>query len=48
MNEDLNGNDLVKSTRRSPKQTGESRNEAKKMKLDDQTAKNRNEVMLSY
>ena len=44
MNEDLNGNDLVKGTRRSPKQTGENRHEAKKIKLDDQTAKNKNEV----
>ena len=44
MNEDLNGSDLVKGTRRSPKQIGENRNEAKKIKLDDQTAENKNEV----
>ncbi|CAB4028913.1 transcription factor Pax-A, partial [Paramuricea clavata] len=43
MNGDLNGNDLVKVTRRSPKQHGENGHEAKKMKIHDEAAKNKNE-----
>jgi hypothetical protein len=44
MNGDLNGNDLGKVTRRSPKANGEHGHEAKKIKLDDQSTKYRNEV----
>ena len=46
LNGDLNGNDLVKVTQRSPKGNGENGQEAKKIKLDDQTSKNRNEVRI--
>ena len=44
MNGDLNGNDLGKVTRRSPKDNGESGHESKKIKLDDPATKYKNEV----
>ena len=44
MNGDLNGNDLGKVTRRSPKDDGENGHESKKIKLDESSSKYKNEV----
>ena len=46
VNGDLNGNDLVKDVPRLPKENEENKHKTKKIKLDEQSSKNRNEVQL--